>query len=64
MRVIIYPDKCISSGQCVLTAPDLFDQREADGLVILLNEHPSANRLEDAKQAAMLCPARAIIVEE
>jgi ferredoxin len=64
MQIIIDRDRCIASGQCVLSASDVFDQGEEDGLVILLNEHPSADQLADVKTAANLCPALAITVEE
>jgi ferredoxin len=54
MKVTIDTDKCISAGQCVLVAPDVFDQRDEDGLVILLNASPSLNQAVDVKQAATL----------
>ena len=64
MRVTVDRDKCVASGQCVLTAADVFDQGDDDGLVLLLNDHPSAERWADVKQAAALCPALAISVDE
>jgi ferredoxin len=64
MRVTIDTDKCISAGQCVLSAPEVFDQREQDGLVILLNPNPPDDLAVDVKQAATLCPALAITVED
>ena len=64
MKVTIDIDKCIGAGQCVLSAPDVFDQRDEDGLVVLLNPTPSAGQAADVKHAAALCPAMAIIVED
>jgi ferredoxin len=64
MKVTIDTDKCISAGQCVLVAPDVFDQRDEDGLVILLNASPSLNQAVDVTQAATLCPALAITIED
>jgi ferredoxin len=64
MKVTIDTDRCIAAGQCVLSAPDVFDQREEDGLVVLLNPSPSADVAVDVKQAAALCPALAITVED
>jgi ferredoxin len=64
MKVTVDRDKCIASGQCVLTAPDVFDQREEDGIVVLLNPSPPGGLAGDAKQAATLCPALAITVED
>jgi ferredoxin len=40
MKVTVDQDKCIASGQCVLTAPDVFDQRDEDGIVFLPNPTP------------------------
>jgi ferredoxin len=62
--VTIDTDKCISAGQCVLVAPDVFDHRDEDGLVILLNASASLNQAVDVKQAATLCPALAITIED
>ena len=63
MKVIIDQDKCVGAGQCVLTADDVFDQREEDGIVVLLDTDPPAERLTDVQHAAAVCPALAITVE-
>lgn len=63
MKIKIYPEKCCGSGQCVVNAPDLFDQKE-DGIVILLNAEPSADRYDSARLAAGICPALAIEIHE
>jgi ferredoxin len=63
MRVTIDTERCISAGQCVLSAPDVFDQREDDGIVVLVNPSPPDELATDVKQAAALCPALAITVE-
>ena len=64
MKVTVDTDRCIAAGQCVLSAPEVFDQREEVGLVVLLNPSPSADVAVDVKQAATLCPALAITVED
>ncbi|HYB37144.1 MAG TPA: ferredoxin [Mycobacterium sp.] len=64
MKVIVDQDKCASSGNCVMHAPAIFDQREEDGVVVLLNENPPAEQAENARKAAASCPALAISIEE
>jgi ferredoxin len=41
MRVIASTDKFIASGSCVLACPQVFGQRDEDGVVHILHEHPS-----------------------
>ena len=64
VKVTVDQNICASSGNCVMNAPELFDQREEDGVVVLLNEHPSAEQAEGARRAAAACPALAIHIEE
>jgi ferredoxin len=64
MRVKIDQSKCVASGQCVLTAPEVFDQRDEDGTVVLLDPTPPAHLAEDVRRAVALCPARVISVDE
>jgi ferredoxin len=64
MKVIVDQGKCASSGNCVMHAPKVFDQRDEDGVVVLLNENPPAERAENARRAAVGCPAAAIHIEE
>lgn len=63
MRVTVDQDACISSGQCVLTVPAVFDQDD-DGVVVLLDECPPAELHDGVRLAAELCPALAIDVIE
>lgn len=62
MRIEIDQDKCCAAGQCVLAADDLFDQRDEDGVVVLLEATPPETALDRAREAAALCPAAAIDV--
>ena len=64
MRVVVDQDKCVSSGQCVLNASDVFDQREDDGVVELLIANPDPDMAPDVRNAAAACPALAIKLEE
>jgi len=64
MKVIIDQDKCVASGQCVTAAAEVFDQRDEDGIVVLRNENPPEHLAADIHQAAAVCPALAIVVED
>jgi ferredoxin len=64
MMVIIDQDRCVASGQCVMAAGEVFDQRDEDGIVVLLNDNPPAEQADDVRQAAAVCPALAITIEE
>ncbi|MFI0779641.1 ferredoxin [Streptomyces sp. NPDC021212] len=64
MRVEVDVPKCVASGQCVMIAPDVFDQREEDGVVVLLDDRPAAELHADVRESAMICPAAAIRVVE
>ena len=64
VRVEVDAPKCIAAGQCVLNAPEVFDQRDEDGVVVLLDERPGAGLHDAVRQAALLCPAAAIRLAE
>ncbi|WP_405060261.1 ferredoxin [Kribbella sp. NBC_01505] len=64
MNVIVDGDKCVGSGQCAMTAPNVFDQSDSDGLVVLLDEAPPEAEMEIASEAVVLCPAAAIRLQE
>jgi ferredoxin len=44
----------------VLAAPAVFDQRDEDGIAVLLDEDPPEAHAPDVRQAAAVCPAMAI----
>lgn len=54
--------RCVGGGQCVMAAADVFDQRDDDGVVILLDANPPEDRLEAVRRAELVCPAAAIRV--
>ncbi|MGP3977016.1 ferredoxin [Streptomyces sp. 8N114] len=63
LRVTVQPKVCIGAGQCVLAAPDVFDQDD-DGVVRLVDEAPELELHPDIRQAAARCPVEAIRVVE
>lgn len=64
MRIEVDQDTCVGSGQCVLTAPDVFDQRDDDAIVELLDPTPPAPQWQATRNAAAGCPAAAITVRD
>lgn len=60
MHIAVDTGKCCGAGQCVLTAPEVFDQRSEDGTVVLLQSEPAAGLHEAVEEAALVCPASAI----
>ncbi|BBX94961.1 ferredoxin [Mycobacterium lacus] len=64
MKVFVDQGICASSGNCVRTAPGVFDQRDEDGVVVLRDANPPAEQAEAARRAAAACPALAIRIEE
>ncbi|WP_371573301.1 ferredoxin [Streptomyces sp. NBC_01314] len=62
MKLAVDEPKCVAAGQCVLIAPDVFDQREEDGVVVLLTEAPGVDQHQAVRESALACPAAAIHV--
>ncbi|MFJ8806402.1 ferredoxin [Streptomyces sp. NPDC102490] len=60
MGVGVERDRCVGAGQCVLAAPGVFDQDEADGLVRVLAESPSAAASDAVRAAVRACPSGAL----
>jgi len=59
-RIRIDESQCIGAGRCVIAAPDLFDQRESDGVVMVMTQSPAPDAYDRAVKAAAQCPARVI----
>ena len=64
MRLEVDRDACCGSGNCVMTAPDVFDQDDAEGLVVVLVSRPPEDRYDLVRRAEHLCPAGAITIIE
>ncbi|MCB5906400.1 ferredoxin [Streptomyces pinistramenti] len=64
MKIAIEEDKCCGAGQCVLVSPEVFDQRDEDGIVVLLEPNPPQEQYATVREAAAVCPAAAIEVHE
>jgi ferredoxin len=64
MKISVDEDKCCGAGQCALIAPEVFDQREEDGIVILLDAEPGEDQYALVRESADVCPAGAITLHE
>lgn len=64
MHVTVDPEVCVGSGQCALAAPEVFDQDERVGTVVLIDDQPPAALHEVVREAVSRCPTRAITATE
>jgi ferredoxin len=63
MRLRADRDICIGSGNCVLTAPEVFDQDD-EGFVELLEPDPIPAHEQGVRNAVVRCPSGAISLSE
>lgn len=54
--------RCAGAGLCLLAVPEVFDQSEEDGKVLLLAAAPAQTLARRIRAAAVRCPAAAITV--
>ncbi|WP_207394119.1 ferredoxin [Actinomadura formosensis] len=54
---------CIGAGLCVLRLPDVFDQNEDDGTVMLLRTRPDPDQEATVLNAVKACPTGALRVD-
>lgn len=64
MRVRADQSICATSGQCVESVPEVFAEREEDGVVVVSDPHPEPRLWQDVRDAARRCPVAAITVTE
>jgi ferredoxin len=63
LKISIDQDKCVAAGQCVAAAPEIFDQRDEDGIVVLLSTTAPPGTEDRVQHAATVCPAQVIQLE-
>ncbi|WP_329100643.1 ferredoxin [Micromonospora sp. NBC_01699] len=64
VRITVDRDRCCGSGNCVVTVPEVFDQDDAEGLVVLHQPEPPPEYADRLREAVDLCPAGAIRLDE
>ena len=62
MKVTVEEAKCCGAGTCVMLAPDVFDQRDGDGTVVLMTQFAPPGRELSVRTASENCPCGAISV--
>ncbi|MGF7135254.1 ferredoxin [Paraburkholderia sp. EB58] len=63
-RVTADQSVCVGAGLCVLSTSEVFDQRDEDGVVKVLQDYPDETLYEKAMGAVRKCPSKAIRVEQ
>ena len=63
IRIHVDTERCVGAGHCVRAAAQVFDQREDDGIVVLLMEEAPDNLAAELEKAERLCPSQAIRIE-
>ena len=63
LHVEVDRDRCIASGMCEQTCPEVFEV-DAEGLLQVLQPEPDRSLLPLLKEAERGCPSRAIAIRE
>lgn len=59
-RIEADTERCVGAGMCALTAPEVFDQSEDDGTVVVVTPEPARRHLDAARDAVHVCPSGAL----
>ncbi|MEO3862904.1 ferredoxin [Acrocarpospora sp. B8E8] len=63
MRVNVNATRCIGAGQCVLIAPEVFDQSD-DGTAMVLVDTLDDSAQTVVREAVRACPSRSVSLAE
>jgi ferredoxin len=63
MKVHADSEVCIGSGLCVLRLPEVFDQSEDDGTVVIRRAEPAPEEEAAVVKAVHACPSGALRVD-
>ena len=64
MHINVDYDLCEGHGQCILAAPDVFDLPDDSEQVVVIDPDPPEAVRDAVIQAAAMCPAQAIRVQD
>ena len=62
MKVVVDVERCLCAGNCLAVAPEVFDQDDDSGRVILVDQPPPEELRAAVEHAALMCPGMAISV--
>lgn len=63
-KLVIDLDRCAGTGTCVLTAPRVFDQSDANGKVFVQDQANLEEQADAVREAVANCPTRALSLKE
>jgi ferredoxin len=58
-RIEVDRNRCVGSGSCEALAPDVFEVDD-DGVLAVLRPEPADDELPAVREAATMCPTRAL----
>ncbi len=64
MKVKVDKEKCYMSGECYYNHPELFKMDDEGYPIVLIDEISDEGTQKHAREAAEVCPAVAISIEE
>lgn len=64
VRIIADREVCCGSGVCAMRVPDVFDQDERTGVVVVLLPEPPTDLHAAVRGAVRHCPSLALRIEE
>jgi ferredoxin len=64
VRIVADREICAASGVCAMTAPNVFDQDDEDGRVLVLADRLDPANHEATRRAVSLCPTGALSLED
>jgi ferredoxin len=64
MHITLDDSKCQAYGNCMLTAPDVFDLGDDDAVVTILQERPGPELRSVIEEAVRSCPVEALSLHE
>ena len=64
LQVVVASHKCTAAGQCLLAAPNVFDQSDENGTIVVLDDSPPESERASVLDAIQRCPASVISLAE